>query len=118
LASRFGVSATQISNILNEAGVRIRTKRATVPERPISQHHAQLGVRISRVRTTDKQQNATEFGCNVGFSAYKLNLMEAGRYDPTLSDLQRLSEYMEMPINDLLVFKDNLSGAKDKNAGE
>ena len=108
LSHKFGPSPQQIRNILRAGGVNITTKRKGPKEAPISSHHAQIGNRISMRRTTEKAENSQAFGVAVGLTAYQVNLLEAGRYDPTISDLHRIAEYCGVPINQLIEFREDV----------
>lgn len=105
IGDKYGVTAQMVKLILSDAGIEIKGKRG--PKRkidtdPISPLHYQIGRDISEHRFFKLGGRANHTAADLGVSAIRLSMLEAGTYDPPLSELQRLAEKMGVELHDLV----------------
>jgi hypothetical protein len=105
VGDKYGVTSQMVKLILSSAGVEIKGKRG--PKRkidtdPISDLHYQIGRDISEYRFFKVGGRANDASADLGVSNIRLSMLEAGTYDPPLSELQRLAERMGVELHELV----------------
>jgi hypothetical protein len=68
----------------------------------VSEEHRALGVRLNNHRTLKLGWNLDEMADYLGSNRSKVQFMEAGRHDFTLSEIRRISELIGSPMLDLI----------------
>lgn len=67
--------------------------------------HKQIGLRLNLLRTLQYEELASQFAERVQMSTYVLRKVEQGLHDLTLTELQRISKVMELPLEEVIKFK-------------
>lgn len=117
LMAKYGRSESTINKMLaayqrahaaeNDGRKRERTKKPTDPrplveKRSISFIHFSISLHISRYMN-EHELKPTTFGLLIGKSRVQVSAMQIGAYDFTITDLQRLSEVLGIPYEQLCV---------------
>ena len=93
----FGLSERQIWNIVG--GKKKPLARPTVP---ISPWHQALGQRFSAQRYLGRWMEPPELAAYVGLQVVYLRDFEKGMYDATMTQLQRIAKYLDMPLSEFI----------------
>lgn len=111
---RFGVATQTLQRVLSDAGL-IGNGRPRVPvvapsqRRAISNFHAILGAEISRhlnetqlTKQIVEKITEADIAVMIGISTKLFNNLKVGQYDPTLTQLRKIAEWMELSLSDLM----------------
>jgi transcriptional regulator with XRE-family HTH domain len=111
LVDKYGMSLSTVQKWIREAkrdgreytAVRKRRvdPRSVEARRPISRLHSYIGLRVLRYRT-EHDLKVTEMGPKIKLSRAKIGPLEAGSYDLTLGDIQRIATLIGEPLESLL----------------
>lgn len=77
-------------------------RRGLYDRKPLSARHIRIGLQISRFRDIDNELNCEEFAEMIGTNRLTARMMELGLYDFRLTDLEKLSETIGVPLQQLL----------------
>lgn len=108
LATEYGLSVEAIKKIIKGAGLRPIDRKEPVREdntyhrRPLSPSHRKLGVRVSHQRELELHMSVTEFADKAKLSVHRIVQIERGVYDPTMTEIQRISDASGLPISELM----------------
>ena len=83
--------------------------RSVAARRPLSTLHAFIGLQVLRYRT-ERELNYTEMGEVIGISRARVGPIEAGSYDLTLCEIQRVANVLVQPIDRLLTVAEVYAG--------
>jgi len=72
---------------------RPKDNRCFDNKRPLSNHHAKIGLLIQNHRTS-MELNCTEYGALISCSRYRVRDIELGSYDITLREIQNLERVL------------------------
>lgn len=97
-----GLSAASVYIIVKKYGVQKGRAKSTQTAEAITPGHSKIGMRLYDKRTCTMILSGTDFGKQVGWSAKKVSLVEQGKYDLTLCDLQALASVFNTSIEELL----------------
>ena len=90
LARLHGLSTAAVWKIVKGVTRNKRSPTRRVTRKPISNLHAQIGFDISHRRVGVMNLGPQEFAAKASLSRQRLLDIEAGIYDPSLSDLTRI----------------------------
>lgn len=111
-----GYTNQAIYQILDRHGVEMRKnvrrgRRSTSELPDISPSHVQLGATISYQRTFNLKLSRSEAAKPFGLSIVKLTQLEQGKYDPTLGELQRIASQINIPVVELVRYREVVRAA-------
>lgn len=106
---RFNRSPHTLDTLIREAKRMGRTrkkityfdKRARENWEVVSAAHAKLGVLISRYMSAQRI-NTTQFGLRVNMTRNQVAMLQAGAYDPKLSQVFTICKLLDVPPEELL----------------
>lgn len=112
LATEHGLDPGSIRNLLSKAGAKSRrgpgcpsgaqSPKAFTKKPPLSRLHHQIGVKVDAQRNFAARAKVIDIGEALRMSSSRLRAAELGCHDFTLSELQRISEWLKVPLPQLV----------------
>ncbi|KQY25935.1 helix-turn-helix transcriptional regulator [Rhizobium sp. Root483D2] len=105
IGEKYSRSHSTIQKLIKERGI-VRSKgsarrgpRGISTDKWFSQSHRVVGIKISYFVARNSYRYSSKL---FGFSVQRIRKMELGQYDFRLSELEKISEVLDMPLDGLL----------------
>jgi tRNA threonylcarbamoyladenosine modification (KEOPS) complex Pcc1 subunit len=110
IASHYGLELQSVRLILKNAEVTAKDKLAVKPPPPkapraLSPIHNQMGADISHRRIFELDWSLKRLALKARISLHKLVDLEQGLYDPTILELTRVGEVLNLSLNKLTILR-------------
>lgn len=107
IASEWGIKKNTVYKIVRDSGYtkedrRVTPKRKALHDKkPLSNLHRKVGNEIVFRRTTDLGMSPSDFARQVPISCQRLVEIEQGLTDPSLGELVKLCNHLDIPLDEL-----------------
>ena len=122
LAREFGLALSSVKNLLSKAGAKSRKERGELgglrhantytDKRPIGRLIQQIGVTLNAYRCFDLQAKSAEVAEDLCMTVKHLTKIEMGLHDLSVSELHRISNFLNIPLPVLMTEKDLVKGTE------
>jgi len=114
MCRKFGMSNALVYAVLSKAGrvgrdLRPTPREKTVDQKAISNFHVLLGAEVSRflnecnlARQVVEGIDEGALARQIGMSKAYFNKLKIGLHDPTLYQLEKIAEWMSLPLSELI----------------
>lgn len=122
LAREFGLALSSVKNLLSKAGAKSRKEKGELgglrhphtytDKRPIDRLRQQIGVALNAYRCFDLNAKSAEVAEALCMTVKHLTKIEMGLHDLTISELIRISNFLNIPLPVLMTEKDLVKGSE------